>query len=140
MSEENPITRGRPGRGVSTDPRDYPGLLPPPPERPNVQLVRWALERTEGLHRCRHLRPPPTIRPQVSGTLVCETCMARGATWHGLRRCRACGHVGCCEKSRNRHAERHFWTTGHPMVDTLGPERVWSFCFVDQIRIFVSRP
>jgi len=26
------------------------------------------------------------------------------------------------------------------MVDTLGPERVWSFCFVDQIRIFVSRP
>jgi CPA1 family monovalent cation:H+ antiporter len=48
--------------------------------------------------------------------------------------------VGCCEKSARRHAERHFWNTGHPMIDALGPERVWSFCFVDQIRIFVSRP
>ena len=140
MSEENPITRGRPGRGVFSDAGSHPRLLPSPPERSNVQLVRWALERTEGLHRCQHLRLPGGLGPQISDTLVCESCMSHRATWHGLRRCRTCGHVGCCEKSLNRHAERHFWNTRHPMVDTVGPERVWSFCFVDQIRIFAFRP
>ena len=140
MSEENPTARARPARGVSRDFGGHPGLLPPPPERSNVRLVRWAVQRTEGLHRCQHLRLPPVLGPQVSDMLVCESCMSRGATWHGLRRCRACGHLGCCEKSLNRHAERHFWNTGHPMVDTVGPGRVWSFCFLDQIRIFASRP
>ena len=26
-----------------------------------------------------------------------------------------CGHVGCCDSSKNRHATKHFKATGHPM-------------------------
>jgi uncharacterized UBP type Zn finger protein len=30
--------------------------------------------------------------------------------------CLTCGHVGCCEKTRNQHALKHFEATGHPLV------------------------
>ncbi len=37
-----------------------------------------------------------------------------GDDWVHLRLCMSCGHVGCCDDSRNRHATRHFHETNHP--------------------------
>jgi hypothetical protein len=29
--------------------------------------------------------------------------------------CLVCGHVACCDSSKNKHATKHFHTTGHPL-------------------------
>jgi uncharacterized UBP type Zn finger protein len=110
-------------------------LLAAPRSSPDVGLVRWAISREEIHLQCPHMAMTqiPHIEPD---SYVCLECLVQGITWHGLRLCRSCGHVGCCEKSRQRHADRHFWQTGHPIVDALGPQRVWSFCYVDHIRFF----
>ncbi len=34
----------------------------------------------------------------------CEECLKAGGRWVHLRLCLACGHVGCCDSSPNRHA------------------------------------
>lgn len=137
MTEGKSTVRRRPASGaVAPDLDDRESwLLAPPRERPNVGLVRWALSREEGQIRCPHtvMMQIPRVEPEM---YVCGECVVRGITWHGLRLCRSCGHIGCCENSRHRHADRHFRLTGHPIVDALGPQRVWSFCYVDHIRFF----
>ena len=30
-----------------------------------------------------------------------------GDTWVHLRLCLTCGHVGCCDSSKNKHATKH---------------------------------
>jgi len=39
-----------------------------------------------------------------------------GDTWVHLRLCRECGHVGCCDDSKNKHATKHFHATKHPIM------------------------
>jgi uncharacterized UBP type Zn finger protein len=39
-----------------------------------------------------------------------------GDTWVHLRECLTCGHVGCCDSSRDKHATKHFHATNHPIV------------------------
>ena len=34
-----------------------------------------------------------------------------GDTWVHLRMCLICGHVGCCDSSKNKHATKHFHQT-----------------------------
>lgn len=55
--------------------------------------------------QCTHLNLVKTSEPNGKG---CEECLAMGDTWVHLRLCRACGHVGCCDSSRNKHATKHF--------------------------------
>ena len=43
-----------------------------------------------------------------------------------------CGHVGCCDSSRGRHATKHFQATAHPVVGPLEPGENWAWCYVDQ--------
>jgi hypothetical protein len=80
--------------------------------------------------RCNHLDLVKTDRPRSDG---CEECLATGGTWVHLRLCRTCGHVGCCDDSRNKHATRHFHATGHPIISSLEPGEHWSWCHVDQL-------
>jgi len=47
----------------------------------------------------------------------------------------ACGHVGCCDDSKNKHASKHFRKTGHPLIRSLEPGEGWGFCFVDELFI-----
>ncbi len=63
----------------------------------------------------------------------CEDCLATGDPWLHLRICLQCGHVGCCDDSPNRHASRHAEGSGHPIIRSLEPGEVWSWCFVDEV-------
>jgi uncharacterized UBP type Zn finger protein len=70
------------------------------------------------------------LRPKTRG---CEECLAMGDTWVHLRLCTACGHVGCCDSSKNKHATKHFRSTGHPIVRSLEPGEEWGWCYVDEV-------
>jgi monovalent cation:H+ antiporter-2, CPA2 family len=79
---------------------------------------------------CRHLNSVQTDEPHTHG---CEECLASGDTWVHLRLCRTCGHVGCCDDSKNKHATRHFHATRHPIMSSLEPGEDWSWCYIDQM-------
>lgn len=49
-----------------------------------------------------------------------------------LRICMTCGHVGCCDSSRNRHASAHYNAVGHPVVHSFEPGENWWWCYADQ--------
>ena len=75
------------------------------------------------------------IRPVEPVSDVCDECVKMGDTWVHLRWCRTCGHVGCCDSSKNKHATKHFRTSGHPIIQSLEPGEDWNWCYVDQIVI-----
>ena len=79
---------------------------------------------------CNHLNSVQTDEPNTRG---CEECLASGDTWVHLRLCRTCGHVGCCDDSKNKHATRHFHATRHPIMSSLEPGEDWSWCYIDQM-------
>jgi hypothetical protein len=70
------------------------------------------------------------VKPHTHG---CEECLAMGDSWVHLRLCMQCGHVGCCDDSKNRHATKHFHATSHPIVRSLEPGERWGWCFVDEV-------
>jgi uncharacterized UBP type Zn finger protein len=61
----------------------------------------------------------------------CEECLKTGDTWIHLRLCLACGHVGCCDDSKNKHASKHFKGIGHPVMKSFEPGEDWKYCFID---------
>jgi len=73
----------------------------------------------------------PSIVPGVapSGT-GCVECLAAGGWWVHLRRCAACGHVGCCDSSPSQHATAHFRGSGHPVVQSFEPGEDWFWDYV----------
>jgi hypothetical protein len=71
--------------------------------------------------------------PHGPASRGCLACMAMGDTWVHLRTCLHCGHVGCCDDSKNRHATRHFHATGHPVIQSAEPGETWRWCYVDQV-------
>ncbi|TKJ32835.1 UBP-type zinc finger domain-containing protein [Blastococcus sp. CCUG 61487] len=78
----------------------------------------------------------PTIDPAVppSGT-GCLECEQSGGWWFHLRRCAACGHVGCCDSSPSRHARAHFEGTGHPVIRSFEPGENWFWSFRTQAAV-----
>jgi uncharacterized UBP type Zn finger protein len=62
---------------------------------------------------------------------VCEECVQIGDPWVHLRLCLVCGHVGCCDESKNRHATRHYKHTTHPLIRSIEPGERWVWCYVD---------
>lgn len=63
----------------------------------------------------------------------CEECLKMGDAWVQLRLCLACGHVGCCDNSKNKHATKHFHKTKHPVIKSFQPEEDWEWCYIDEI-------
>ena len=63
----------------------------------------------------------------------CEDCLRSGGEWVHLRMCMACGHIGCCDSSPNRHARAHAGAAEHPIVRSAQPGESWSYCFVDDV-------
>lgn len=82
------------------------------------------------LPSCTHLDQIRDVSPQTQG---CEECLATGDLWVHLRVCLSCGHVGCCDSSKNRHATKHFRATGHPIAASGEPGETWAWCFVDEL-------
>jgi hypothetical protein len=69
----------------------------------------------------------PTVPPSGTG---CVECLAGDGWWFNLRRCAACGHVGCCDSSPSQHARRHASETGHRVVQSFEPGEDWFWDFV----------
>jgi hypothetical protein len=46
-----------------------------------------------------------------------------------------CGHVGCCDSSKNKHATLHFRETQHPIVRSLEPGETWGWCYIDEVML-----
>jgi uncharacterized UBP type Zn finger protein len=53
-------------------------------------------------------------------------------TWVHLRICQQCGHVGCCDDSKNKHATWHFRATQHPVITSAQPGENWAWCYPDE--------
>ena len=49
---------------------------------------------------CRHLDTIRAVQPSADG---CEDCLKVGDAWVHLRECLHCGHMGCCDSSKNKH-------------------------------------
>jgi len=62
----------------------------------------------------------------------CEECLKMGDSWVHLRLCMECGHVGCCDSSKNKHATKHYHHSKHPLVRSLEPGEAWIWCYEDQ--------
>ena len=84
---------------------------------------------------CSHIDTIQTVQPSARG---CEECLRTGSMWVHLRLCRACGHVGCCDDSPNRHASQHFRETGHPIIEGYDPPEHWGWCYVDEVFLDLS--
>ena len=74
-----------------------------------------------------------TIKLTTTDKHVCEDCIKIGDTWVHLRLCLECGHVGCCDSSKNRHATKHFHGSNHPLVRSIEPGEAWVWCYVDEV-------
>ncbi len=80
---------------------------------------------------CPHLTEIRDVTPASQG---CAECVAAGDTWVHLRLCLTCGHVGCCDSSKNKHATRHFHATGHPIIKSFEPGEDWGWCYIDRLQ------
>jgi len=87
-------------------------------------------ERQRNNPNCAHTRLAQPVTPTSTG---CEECLELGDTWVHLRVCMTCGHVGCCDSSKNKHATKHYRATGHPVIRSFEPGETWAWCYEDEI-------
>jgi uncharacterized UBP type Zn finger protein len=73
------------------------------------------------------------VNPKPRTPQGCEECLKMGDTWVHLRLCEICGHVGCCDSSKNKHATKHFKATQHPVMRSFEPGENWKWCYIDQV-------
>jgi tellurite resistance protein TerC len=100
--------------------------LPTPAPSSNPAPANAAMPNTA----CTHADRVRDVEPSSSG---CEECLRLGERWVHLRMCLSCGHVGCCDSSKNKHASAHFRATGHPVMRSIEAGENWRWCFVDQV-------
>lgn len=81
-------------------------------------------------NKCIHFGHPKITH---TNTHVCEDCIKTGDSWVHLRLCMECGHVGCCDSSKNKHATRHFHSSKHPVIRSIEPGESWTWCYVDEV-------
>ena len=84
---------------------------------------------------CTHLDAVDDVAPSAQG---CEDCIPLGDRWVHLRLCMTCGHVGCCDSSKNRHATAHFHASTHPLIQSYEPGEDWWWCYVDEVAFGVE--
>lgn len=70
------------------------------------------------------------VKPRTRG---CEECVKKGDSWLHLRMCLECGHVGCCDSSKNQHALAHFHATEHPLIQSIERGENWRWCYIDEV-------
>jgi uncharacterized UBP type Zn finger protein len=82
---------------------------------------------------CAHIGEIAEVTPNSPDT--CEECLALGDRWVHLRVCMTCGHVGCCDQSKNRHARRHYHASSHPIIGSYEPGENWRYCYIDDVML-----
>ncbi len=87
---------------------------------------------------CQHEAQIQPVTPASPDT--CPSCVALGDKWMHLRICLVCGHVGCCDQSRNRHATRHYHRTGHPVMQSYEVGEAWRWCYIDERELPPGEP
>lgn len=94
-------------------------------------IIRLPTESDEAksMTVCEHIRQAQEMERRSQG---CEESLTLGDSWLHLRLCLTCGHVGCCDSSKNKHATRHFHRTRHPVIQTAQPED-WRWCLLDEV-------
>jgi uncharacterized UBP type Zn finger protein len=85
--------------------------------------------------RCGHLDYIHDVAPSGNG---CKECLEMGDSWVHLRMCQTCGHIGCCDSSKNKHATKHFRASLHPIIRSFEPGEDWFYCYVDDLVLEVS--
>lgn len=80
---------------------------------------------------CTHLDQIQDVTPSTRDG--CEECLQLGDTRVHLRICLICGHVGCCDSSKNKHATKHFHATEHPIIQSFERGEDWIWCYVDEV-------
>jgi predicted ester cyclase len=108
-----------------------PDEMDQPPKYPVVIpdfLAKVVFTGQAGDMDCPHLAEILVSEPTRD---VCEKCVASGDTWPALRMCLTCGHVGCCDTSKNRHAHAHYEETGHPLMRSIRMDEGWMWCYED---------
>ena len=78
---------------------------------------------------CTHLSAIHDVKPHTKG---CEECLKMGDRWVHLRLCLSCGHVGCCDSSKNKHARKHWAGKAHPVIQSFEPGEDWRWCYPDE--------
>lgn len=78
---------------------------------------------------CEHLMTTDNVPARTEG---CEECLRSGNSWLQLRRCLTCGHVGCCDSSKNKHATKHYYRARHPVMQSFQPGETWKWCYIDE--------
>ena len=105
------------------------------PQRPS-RLVDSLRKHVSGIRvsgvKCSHRDLIQDVSPSAQ---VCTACQEVGDTWVHLRMCMTCGHVGCCNDSKNKHASRHFQETQHPIMKSIEPGEGWMYCFIDETKL-----
>jgi monovalent cation:H+ antiporter-2, CPA2 family len=91
------------------------------------QTIEFVPKVDDGV--CSHLKQ---IRPVFPSAPGCEDCLRIGDAWVHLRACLVCGHVGCCDSSKNKHATAHFHETNHPIIKSLERGEDWAWCYSDE--------
>jgi uncharacterized UBP type Zn finger protein len=110
--------------------------------KPKRKLIDFAgkhiyFEGRKKMKLCTHL---DQIRPVTPRTPQgCEECLKTGDSWVHLRLCLECGHVGCCDSSKNKHATKHFHHTQHPIIRSFESGETWGWCYVDQVELNFAR-
>ncbi len=95
-------------------------------------VERELVARIDRVEDCDHLKEAPiSVRPNTPEG--CEECLRDGTHWVHLRLCLTCGHVGCCDSSPERHADRHFQEADHhPVMRSFETGEAWRWCYVDE--------
>ena len=81
---------------------------------------------------CTHIASIAAVTPSALG---CEECLKSGSPWVHLRLCRECGHVGCCDSSKNKHATKHFLSSKHPIMKSFERGEDWGWCYIDEVEL-----
>ena len=82
--------------------------------------------------RCEHFQGVQIL--EVPAEVVgCGECLAMGDSWVHLRMCSNCGHVGCCDSSRNRHARKHAEEHDHALIRSAEAGETWGYCYVHDL-------
>ena len=85
------------------------------------------------MKKCVHINNLKKVIPKTPKG--CEECLKIGDEWVHLRLCLICGHVGCCDSSKNKHATAHFKKIKHPVIRSFEKGEKWMWCYVDKLFI-----